>query len=268
MAEARPIIQHFNLQHKNLLPNVQIWQNEQFAITVTGVGKVRAAAVTGIVCSTLTESVEAMVNIGIAGATIDAKKGDLFVINKISDAHSGNTYYPDMAMQTGLQETGLKTYDHPVQKEHLNGTAYNGLIDMEGAGFFEAAGMYLSTSRISCLKIVSDFLEGQLLDKKEIEEFIRSNTQAIEFYLNKYRRILNDDCNIAFSREESELFNAITGRLNLTTTQQRQLKKTALYRKIKSGNLPSIFQPFTRVSVDSKEERNKYFNSLKNELMG
>jgi len=267
MAEARPLINHFGLKHQQELSHIRSWGNDLLILAITGTGKVASATAAASLCTIFGGEIQAAVNLGLAGSSGRGEKGEMFLVNGISDHHSGKSFYPDMLFRTNLPETQLKTFDHLVTNNDLKNSDYSGLVDMEAAGFFQAALAHLPESRISCLKIISDFLDNTKLDKEDASRLIVDNIAAIERYLHKLQQFIDDNSSQKFSSEEQKLIETVSETLNLTVTQQRQLEKSALYKKLTSADLKSILSEYTHATVNSKQERDQRFEKLRKVLL-
>ena len=157
--EAALLIRELDLKPCNT--SLQCYQNDNTILTVTGTGPYSAAAACGaILCRADKNSNDIAVNAGIAASLRSASKGSLYTVNRIHDCASGRDYYPDLVPLSGYPEAGLYTgavpcrTGDPVIDEPGDSPL---LYDMEGAGFYHAASMFLSPHRIRLLKLVSDF---------------------------------------------------------------------------------------------------------------
>ncbi|MEE8624791.1 MAG: hypothetical protein V3T19_05575, partial [Acidiferrobacterales bacterium] len=129
-AEAKPLIDHFGLRRRTggAFP---VYENENIALTVSGIGKVAAAAATGYLhAHTGNHSCIAWLNIGIAGHGRRAI-GDGVLIHKITDQITGRSWYPPLTFELPCASDGLITVDEPETRYRENG-----LYDMEAAGFY------------------------------------------------------------------------------------------------------------------------------------
>ena len=267
MAEARPLISHFGLKHQQELSHVRIWSNDLLLLAVSGTGKVASATATASIGTQYGRDIQAAVNLGLAGSTGNGKLGDLHLIHSIRDRHSDKSFYPDMLFRSDLPETKLTTYDHLVTKNDIENNKQTGLVDMEASGFYEAALAHWPGSRISCLKIISDFLDDAKLDKDKASNLIAENIPEIEIYLHNLQKFIADNSKQKFSPDEKKLLENVADNLNLTVTQQRQLEKSALYKKLTSADLKSILVKHTHITVNSKQERDQQFAKLRDILI-
>lgn len=264
MAEARPIIDHFQLDHHQEPETVRLWKNHRMFVAVTGTGKVRAAACTSALCTHFGDQIHALINVGLAGAAFQATKGQIFLVNQIVDHHSQAAYYPEMLIQTDLKEKKSRTFDHPVTYEHLQDdqSDWNGLIDMEASGFFGASLMFLPATRISCLKIISDFLEDPYVSKEMASRLIKNRLDSIAAYIRRVEEFVADNKRASLPPSVNNMVSDISVNLNLTVTQQRQLEKRVIYKSLISDDVLGVLASYQNISANNKQERNRVLEKL------
>jgi len=268
MAEARPIIDHFHLDHHQEPNTVRVWKNHRMLVAVTGTGKIRAAACASALCTHFGDQIEAVINVGLAGAAFQSKKGEIFLVNQIVDHHSQAAYYPEMLIQTDLKEKELRTFDHTVTRRHLHDdqTGWNGLVDMEASGFFGASLMFLPATRISCLKIVSDFLENLHFSKKKASGLVKNRLDSITLYIRQVEQFIVDNKRTPLTPAVKNMIADISAKLNLTITQQRQLEKRVIYKSLISDEVLSVLSSYQGISAHDKQERNRLLEELFTQL--
>ena len=168
--EAKFFINYLNLKKINSIKEFQIYFNEKFSLTVSGIGKINSAI---SVCSTYHElgriKNNCWINIGIAGhykSTI----GQLFIINKIIDNTSRKNYYPYSPDVNNINQLSCTTYDKIDLKYS------NSMSDMELSGFYQTANKYSFRELIHSLKIVSDNKENpfKFEEKNKIEKLFEA----------------------------------------------------------------------------------------------
>ena len=150
-AEARPLIKHYDLIHKQTHTAFPLYSNEGMALVVSGPGKVSAAAATAWLAGLAGESRRAAwLNIGIAGhATHDIGTG--LLVNRITDRASNRSWYPPQVHDLDIAANRLLCTDAPE-----NDYGSDALYDMEASGFYPAACRFSSGELAQCFKIVSD----------------------------------------------------------------------------------------------------------------
>jgi len=177
---------------------------------------------------------------------------------------TGRAYYPDMVVNHTMPEAPLATFDKPVTRENvLNG--YEGLVDMEASGFFEAGSLFFQTHQMNCLKIVSDHLEPRHYGKGEIDGWFDDNMGRIVEYADQACRI-SASVPSALSESEQEMLRQLGEDLRLTQTQGHQLIHWSKSYKIRTGQALNLNQ-FAAKPIVSKTKRNELFEQLRVHLM-
>lgn len=138
--EAKQIIAHLKLKRDLEFPVFELYRNDQFAVIISGIGKINTAIALATAIQYLKArghvlSTATIVNFGLAGGTSEYTIGELFYIQKISDHETESNYYPDLIYKHQLLATNIITFDRPVrQSEHPELSAT--LVDMEASAFF------------------------------------------------------------------------------------------------------------------------------------
>jgi hypothetical protein len=266
--EAKPIISHFRLRKNSSSNGMEYFENDAMLLVCSGVGKVRAAAAAVFALDRVSlHSAMTIFNIGIAGASRHGgfSVGTPLVIHKIIDRASGREFFPDMLTDTGLLETHLTTVDRPVISDTA-GMFPTGVVDMEGSGFFEAAGMFVQPHQIACMKIVSDYFETGMISKKRVEDLIEEALPSLDRAVAAYR-----SCDEIFSpmlhEEAAAWAETVSNTLLLTVSQRVQLNQWLSCRfdsekKFTPPFIDSILSPPV-----NKQERNRRLAEIKQLLM-
>ncbi len=220
--ESRPLQEYFELQP---LPGAaSIYHNPEARLTLTlsGIGKsATAAAVARTRDHFRAGRSHAWLNLGIAGHA-SLPLGQAVVINKVTDAASGKSWYPSVVFTTTLPARDLLTLDQPDNDYR------DELFDMECAGFFQAATECATLELVQALKIISDNPD-QPMDSINPDLVIRLVTQNLPVIeevieqlldLSKLQQLLNDP---------GPDYHALIRRRHFTVTQQHQLQ--SLLRK-------------------------------------
>lgn len=150
-AEARPLIEHFRLHDKRTDSGFPTYRNDGMALTVSGPGKVAAAAATaGLAVLGTPRATAGWLNIGIAGHATHAV-GNGLLVHHINDRATGKNWYPPQLMAADIPGCSLQTVDTPE-----TGYAGDALYDMEASGFYPVACRYSTAELVQCFKVVSD----------------------------------------------------------------------------------------------------------------
>ena len=223
MAEAKPLIRHFNLAPVANAYPFNLYQNDWLSLIVSGIGKLAAASACGVLYQfTGAKKDHVWLNIGISGAK-NADLGSLWFASKVLDASSGLTWYPQFTWPVEISRTTVTTVDHAstVEDSHT-------LYDMEAAGFCAACSKFSSLELIHVLKIVSDNQDSSFtnLNKHVIETLITNQLESIEASIFYLRKLVNQQQRLY---QAPSLFADCLERWHFTITQRHQL--TELLRR-------------------------------------
>lgn len=194
-AEAQYLIQHYELKKATESRHFQIFFNEKrkIRLVITGVGKLNATVAMAEISTIYPPAEEdLMVNYGSCaaegmlmpeegegGGGACVSLGSIIMVNKLTDAESGRTFYPDMIYRHPFTEGEVKTSVHvytadegtrdeeqmkmeaagqTVQNEGAMRAETTGqtVHDMEAAAFYEAANFYYGPHQMIFLKVVTD----------------------------------------------------------------------------------------------------------------
>jgi len=251
--EARPLINFYKLQQQHAWP-VFCDPDKKIYLAVSGPGKVKAACATTLLANTPhSHPTACFLNLGIAGADQHAI-GEIFCIHKITDNDTQQSWYPTLRHNTPLASEALIT----VAKAKLNYRP-NSLIDMEAAGFFQAAHLFVSQEHNQLLKIVSDntYSADIKIKPKAVEQLINAQMNTIDMVVNDLLQL---------SREESKRqlhlidFAWITERWHFSQYQQYQLKELLRRWQVIYKNTP------LRDKIATRKEAKEVLNDLSTRL--
>lgn len=209
-AEAQYLIQHYELKKATESRHFQIFFNEKWKIrlVITGVGKLNATVAMAEISTIYPPAEEdLMVNYGSCaaegmlmpgegegGGGACVPLGSIIMVNKLTDAESGRTFYPDMIYRhpftegevftsaqvytvdagardggtTKVEDVGLNAHAEGYAKVETAGlNAQNEeamkaeviaptVHDMEAAAFYEAGNFYYGPHQMIFLKVVTD----------------------------------------------------------------------------------------------------------------
>ena len=136
----------------------------------------------------------------------------------------------------------------------------------EGAGFFEAAAMFVPTDLIMCLKVVSDFLDEDLKAARVTELMAAQAEPAVD--------ILRGAAAAAHAPEppltpaEQDALDIAAEALRLSVTQRHMLQQLAVGYKLRtSQNLLPILEPCHTNDTIDKQSRLARFDDLRQQLV-
>jgi hypothetical protein len=217
--EAGPLLDHFGLEHHrgDNLFNSYFNEETQTSLTITGVGKINAAAGTMHAINNFhAQANDIWINIGIAGHRT-LPLGSPLLANRILDAATPRVWFPQILLATPYPSCALTTVDTPV-------TRYGeGMFDMEAAGFYSSACRIGTAELIHCLKVISDNEQSpsELLGARQISALIAGQLSLIEEIILK---LLDLSTELPGAVANTELFDLFTARWHFTEYQRIRLQ--------------------------------------------
>jgi len=269
-AEAKPWIQALNAKPDREQGHFRFYHTleREHSIAITGPGKVAMAMAVTEFAQKIHKSKRKdhykIWNLGICGSVnSDFAIGDFFWINKVKDASSGRSFYPERIQKlSDHRELAITTFEKPVttqanatsnifqfhSREELSDTI---LVDMEASGFFEAASIYFDLQYIQIGKVVSDHLEGTICDANQIQNYFESNCQMLmDTFLAKDLQAHP----VVLDESSWEKYQSIGLSLHFTESMLSDLKKAIIYFKIKHPSrevpnpiLPQLSKPMEKI---------------------
>ena len=268
-AEARPVIERYRLKQDASFA-LPVFRRDEVWLTVTGTGRMKSAiATTFLITKTENREKAVIFNLGIAGHTQKGGEGpvtvgDRFLAHKITEQGTGRSFYPDLLARTPLAESAVTTVDVPLDRADADGVD-RGLVDMEAAGFYQAAATFLPPHRIGCVKVVSDHLDVRRFDKNEVGVLIARSLDEIEETITAYRNISDGGTDV-LTDTDAQVVERIRSRLRLTASRQRMLVDLVRAYKLHTGSEVPDLSGFTRVTVKTKQEGDAHFERLRSIL--
>ena len=174
--EARPLLDRFGLRALPDAPRIYHNAGANISLTLSGIGKSAAA---GAVARTHeyfdADRSHAWLNLGIAGHA-DLPLGQAVIIKKVTDAASGQTWFPSRVFPVTIPAHDLVTLDEPGNDYRQE------LFDMECAGFFRAVSGVATLELAQALKIVSDNADEPMDGVKPalVSRLVQQNLPVIE----------------------------------------------------------------------------------------
>lgn len=219
--EAKPLVSYYKLK-KNLAINafaVYTSAENNINLIVSGVGKIKAAAAVSFLQQlTGNQTYSCYLNVGIAGAS-DYDIGELILANKITDAAADIRYYPFPLNLKAISKTALMTHEQPhnIYPEKI-------MLDMEAAGFFQAANLFVTKEQIHIAKIISDndLNSQQCINAKMVSELIQQKLEKID---NIVQALLSLSKQEALLQQAPKYYEDFLNCWHFTAQQQIQLKE-------------------------------------------
>lgn len=265
--EARSIVGSLNLKKDPQCKKIPVYASGDTVLVISGMGKLSAAIATTYALHLAGKDHETqIINIGMCGSVRQCfPLGKSLMVNKIREQTSGREFFPDMLLQTGLEEASLETWDKPVTAG-MGSQITCDLVDMEAFGIFQAGIHFVSPHQMIFVKIVTDLLD---FSPDNFPQMLQYYEQALErcwsvlqgpFPVSQKESLLDS--------EDRELLSRVSSAMRLTETQAHQLKSAATGYLIRGAGDLGILEPMLRVSLRHKTQRNQAFVRLIRELNG
>ncbi len=258
--EAKPIIKYFNLKRDNSIKKLQVFKNDRIVLIITGVGSLKSAIATTYILSQMKISEkDIFLNIGICGAKRDRYKvGDTVLCNKITNSELKRSYYPDMLFKHPFKEGGLESFNFPVYSQER---VKEDLVDMEGAGIFEASTYFFQSYQVNFLKIVSDYLDG-IVEEKEVENLLNNALPQVDSWLIERERFQVEE-DITFSLTEEKRVVELMEKARFTTTMENELRNLLIYYKLCGKDIENILVKYKDIEIKDKRDSKKILDEIK-----
>ncbi|MBX2849501.1 MAG: hypothetical protein KTR16_14360 [Acidiferrobacterales bacterium] len=217
--EAKTLIDHYRLSKRSSKPfdwyfgKALSSTGREFSINllVSGIGCQNMAVACGWLAAQTGGSQSIWLNIGTAGHK-DIEVGRIVRVCRSVAVDSGKSHYPAMtAKWSGLSQILIthasECIDYPV----------NAMVDMEGAEFFRAAGMFASSELVQSLKIISDNESDGIerLNASLISELIAPNVETISGFASSLISLL------PYTTDHRSYFSKIE-HMHCTVSQRQQ----------------------------------------------
>lgn len=291
-SEAKPFIEYYNLKKDLSYPSFQVFRKEDTALYITGTGPMEAAIITtAFLTREAPAAADLFLNIGICGSRRrDLPLGTPVLCNKLIEAETGRTYYPDVlyshpfregsiitscrrqtelpdSAEGSIIEDGSITSDEALPAENALPFA-----DMEAAALYQAGRYFFQPHQMFFLKIISDYLmpaPPSLKEAIDVSRLVGDNVtviaQWINGLLNKFSETTND-----FTKEETEYIRQLSESLKLSVTMEHELTQYLRYCKLVKGDFLSFTSLLAKempLPVKSKLEGKKYLDYFKKNLL-
>lgn len=221
--EAKPLIQHFHLKKDLEIKSHQVFSSQEYQLIISGTSKIKSAVATAFLCAKiLPQDLQLIINVGICGGSPKFSIGSILFINKIVCQSSKRSFYPDILIKHQLKEAQILTAEQPFGQEDPLASDVD-LVDLEAAGFFQAANLFVSPDKIGCLKVVSDHFRPRAVAAQKVEELIRARIVPIDETLKAYTNL---SCQYDLpnnTKEMTEFTDIFSQTWRLTHSQKQQL---------------------------------------------
>ena len=258
MLEASPIVDYYKLKRDMSINPYPVFANKDISLIVSGVGKVKAAMAATFLRSTFGSTAnDIIINVGFCGASVcKYPLGSLLLINKITDLDTGKDYYPDVYAGDYLPKEAVACCSKLVR--HDNSQYEENFFDMESAGIMEVAYKFFNTHQVAILKIVSDFLTPENLDKQVLRGYINDNIPILDRIINELKQLNNIVNSLNFEQEE-KLISIISQNVRLSSAMKGILEGEVRKAKIRGLETLEILENHLDSKANTKLEGKKIF---------
>lgn len=266
-AEAKPLITYFKLKRDNEIKKYQVFKNEEIILIITGSGMMQGAIGTTYVLSSLNiKEEDIFVNLGICGAVKEIfQVGDIVLCNKITNNGNGKSFYPDMLFRHKFKEGALESFFHVLDKS-MESEIKGELVDMEGAGIYEAASLFFSQHQINIIKIVSDYLDTTGITAEKVTHIVESGILSIDEWLNERKKFNVSDKEI-FTLNEKNIMNVVEKNLRLTESMHYEFMELMKYHKLRNKNIEDVISKYSKIEIKDKREGKINFEKIRKEII-
>lgn len=215
--EAQPIIERFHLSPFKHSPfkTFRDAKKERWLV-ISGVGKDSSAqACAHLAEVSLTNASTAWLNVGVGGHK-SLPIGTILAAHKITDDSTGRTWYPPMIFDLPCNSSEVRTL-----KSESHNYPHDEIIEMEAAGFYEAASHFTSHELIHCLKVISDNEISPRLNYNTVPELLVGCLDKIENISSQLMQLSRDQGQLKAPHPEMESF---LEKWDFTATQTHQLR--------------------------------------------
>lgn len=220
--EANPIIQHYRLKKEKQNYAFPIYTNDTITLIISGIGRTTAACAVGYM-QALHNTTEplAWFNVGIAGHKT-RELGEGFLAHRITDAASGQRFYPFFTFDTPCITDEVISVDQ-AETEYADNAAY----DMEAAGFYTAAMRFSTCELVHSFKVISDNLQESSANvtKQLGEQLIGNHLSLIDDVVKTIQQLQLTTTKMFHLPKD---YQALLALFRFSVTQQNQLKQIML----------------------------------------
>ncbi len=220
--EAKPVIDFYRLKKSHAKSPFDIYRGDDMTCIVSGIGKVASAAACAWLAGASRETASlAWINLGCAGAALH-EIGSAFTLDKITDADSGQSYYPASVSTSSLPFSSCLTLNRP-DEDYREDT----LFDMEASGFVYSALRFSSAELVQAIKVVSDNRKHQTgKNRSAVSQLVAGHIEAIDRQAKALLQLNREVASRALSADEWRQLEAMA---HFSQTQQSRLRVLWLY---------------------------------------
>lgn len=278
--EAKPFIDFLHMKKNSDSRKFQLFEggaddsgssnaSNRCMLLIMGTGKLNAAiAISYLFARYEPKAADIIINIGICGADETmAAKGKLYLCNKIVDNDTHRAYYPDVLFSLKFEEATVTTVSVPYTKSNDEKTLY----DMEAAGIFSAASLFIQLHKMFYFKVVSDYNRSASITGEYTAGLIEKYVNDIMTHAFEISAAAAEVKSIEFSEAELLIMAEIAEKLRLTAAMNKKFENLLYYNKLKSQERLTLFlqtqqKSLCKAVLSDKRERKIYFEQILRQL--
>ncbi len=218
-SEAKPLLSHYQLKPIENSRGFKVYQKDDMALVVSGVGKSAAAAATAYLQAVSgNEPDRAWINIGMGGHR-ELVLGEGILAERVKDLASGQTWYPPPVLDLSSPPASVLTVDRV--EEDFEGPW---VFEMEAAGFFESAYRFATAELVQCFKIISDnrSVPPRWMSTRQVDELIEARLTEIDAVVYATAALARE---MAALTETPPGLDAVLERWHFTVSERRRLQR-------------------------------------------
>ncbi len=170
--EAQAFVDMYKLR-KIKLDDVTFFVNEEICLIISGLGVDNSYKATKYILDRFDiVATDSFLNIGICGACVEYRVGELIEIGSIS-------YGEEYVEVDEKIKNNLRCLDEEASSDKHE------IVDMESYGFYKAFFHHGALKKIHILKVVSDHFEPSEVTKEKTKQLIFKNLDAINRIINR-----------------------------------------------------------------------------------
>ena len=222
--EAKSLIAHFRLKNCSDSTSFPLYvsQDKQISLTISGVGKINAAAATAFTHAFLqTIKQDIWLNVGIAGHK-DLEIGEVIIAHKIIEQSSQQSWYPQILYSPPCQSMEVLSCDHPAS--NYSDAIFSGAVfEMEAAGFYATACRFATSELIHVVKIISDNQQhpADKISTPFVADLLKNKLEIIDQLIASLRQLAKD---MDSPNESPDYYDQIIEQWRFTHTERNRLK--------------------------------------------
>jgi len=264
--EGKPFIQLLNLKKDYKSKSFQLFKNSEYTLIISGTGPINAAAATSyaLTASLDSQGPKLILNFGCCAAnSTEFDIGDIVLINSISDRSTGHKFYPDLLWKWPFEEAAVETVTKVVTDQIESECP---LIDMEAAGFFQAASHFLSPHQIQLVKVVLDKTWEKQKACAELPAIMeQAAPKTIEWLENIHLDSLDPKI-FSLTANKEKLLALLHKKLKLSSAMYIELKRLITASPISEKQIEDFINTYSKISVHHKREGKFYYKRLLGEF--